>query len=56
MKTCRAAKMSAAFKACVKLYQQGELDDSLLPITRKKILENCTETYFAKWKNEANGN
>ncbi|XP_055921701.1 endoribonuclease Dicer [Eupeodes corollae] len=56
MKTCRAAKMSAAFKACVKLYQQGELDDSLLPITRKKILENCTETYFAKWKNEANDN
>ncbi|XP_055855641.1 endoribonuclease Dicer [Episyrphus balteatus] len=56
MKTVKTAKLSAAFKACVKLYQNGEIDDNLLPVTRQKIIESCTETYFAKWKNEANDN
>lgn len=52
MKNIKLAKLSAAFKACVKLYENGEIDDSLLPVTRQKILESQSDSYFKKWKNE----
>lgn len=42
--------MSAAFKACVKLYEHGELNEKLLPITKKECILNVADKLFQHWK------
>ncbi|XP_013098531.1 endoribonuclease Dcr-2 [Stomoxys calcitrans] len=51
MDTAKEAKISAAFKACVKLYQNGELNDFLLPITKSECIAKLSDSLFEHWKN-----
>ncbi|KAI4489336.1 hypothetical protein M0802_011205 [Mischocyttarus mexicanus] len=50
MPSIDAAKRSAAFKTCVKLYELGELSDNLLP-TVNEIIHN-TDHLFPNWIEE----
>ncbi|XP_073812059.1 endoribonuclease Dcr-2 [Musca autumnalis] len=50
MSTAKEAKISAAFKACVRLYQNGELNDFLLPITKKECIAKVSNELFKHWK------
>lgn len=51
-----AAKRSAAMKACIKLYENNELTDHLVPFSTKKVLEDLDDSYFPHWKLFPNGN
>jgi endoribonuclease Dicer len=46
----KLAKQHAAFKACIKLYEHGELNDNLVPIDEKQKVEQYTEEYFSHWE------
>ncbi|XP_055596421.1 endoribonuclease dcr-1 [Uranotaenia lowii] len=46
----KQAKRSAAFEACRKLYEAGELNEHLVPIDAKRQLINVESTYFEHWK------
>lgn len=50
MTNVKLAKRSAAFEACRKLYEAGELNDHLIPIDSKRQLANVSEVYFRHWK------
>lgn len=50
MSNVKLAKRSAAFEACRKLYDAGELNDHLIPIDSKRQLANVSEMYFRHWK------
>ncbi|XP_055377203.1 endoribonuclease dcr-1 [Condylostylus longicornis] len=50
MPTIKWAKRSAAFKACIMLYQKGELNDHLLPVSRKQCLDYHQSIYFKEWQ------
>ncbi|XP_075169529.1 endoribonuclease Dcr-2 [Haematobia irritans] len=50
MKTAREAKISAAFKACIRLYENGELNDFLLPITKAECIAKVSDSLFQHWK------
>lgn len=50
MANVKMAKRSAAFEACKKLYEMGELNDHLIPIDSKRQLANVSEIYFRHWK------
>lgn len=50
MKTAKEAKISAAFKACVRLYENGELNDFLLPISKVECIAKVSESLFEHWK------
>lgn len=50
-----AAKRSAAMKACIKLYENNELTDHLVPLSTKKVLEDLEESYFSHWSNFTKG-
>lgn len=50
MRTVREAKMSAAFNACKKLYQNKELNENLLPITRQECLTKVSKELFEHWR------
>lgn len=50
MTNVKLAKRSAAFEACRKLYEAGELNDHLIPIDSKRQLVNVSEVYFRHWK------
>lgn len=52
----KMAKRSAAFKACVALYQNKELNDNLMPITVKRCLDDISELYFSVWNKYPSGN
>ncbi|KAL5274230.1 Dcr-2 family protein [Megaselia abdita] len=45
-----SAKRSAAMKACIKLYENKELTDHLVPFSTKKVLEELDDSYFPHWK------
>lgn len=45
------AKQHSAFKACVMLYENGELNDRLLPIDAQQNLEQHNDEYFLHWNN-----
>ncbi|XP_053683457.1 endoribonuclease Dicer-like [Sabethes cyaneus] len=49
MTNVKLAKRSAAFNACKKLYEQGELSDYLIPIDSKRQLESLSNVYFEHW-------
>ncbi|XP_065369214.1 endoribonuclease Dcr-2 [Calliphora vicina] len=48
--TAKEAKISAAFKACVKLYEHGELNKCLVPITKSECIANVSDHLFEHWK------
>jgi dsRNA-specific ribonuclease len=45
----RLAKRSAAFKACIELYEKGIIMDNLLPIDTTITVESYHDNYFAHW-------
>lgn len=47
----KLAKRSAAFNACKKLYENGELNEHLIPIDSKYQLNKVEDVYFKHWKN-----
>lgn len=46
----KLAKRSAAFNACKKLYENGELNEHLIPIDSKYQLNHLEDVYFKHWK------
>ncbi|XP_059607608.1 endoribonuclease Dcr-2 [Phlebotomus argentipes] len=50
------AKRSVAFKACIALYEKGELGENLLPISPTMILTNLQSVYFPHWQKYKTGN
>ncbi|ALC41053.1 Dcr-2 [Drosophila busckii] len=50
MYSARDAKISAAFKTCIKLYQLGELNESLLPTTSVDRVHEVANVHFEHWK------
>lgn len=46
----KMAKRSVAVKACKTLHERGELNDHLMPINKKKCIENNRGTYLGHWK------
>lgn len=49
MPNLKIAKRSAALKACIALYEAGELNINLLPINNKKCIDNVRDVYFKHW-------
>lgn len=49
MNNVKLAKRSAAFNACKKLYEQGELNEYLIPVDSKRKLDNLSDVYFKHW-------
>ncbi|XP_058829652.1 endoribonuclease Dcr-2 [Topomyia yanbarensis] len=56
MRNIKLAKRSAAFNACKRLYENGELNDYLIPIDPKRKLDNLSNIYFSHWKEFADDN
>ncbi|XP_058129328.1 endoribonuclease Dcr-2 [Anopheles coustani] len=50
MVNLKLARQSAAFNACKKLYEAGELNDHLLPISNAHKVEELSEKYFQHWQ------
>ncbi|XP_023297775.2 endoribonuclease dcr-1 [Lucilia cuprina] len=48
--TTKEAKISAAFKACVKLYENGELNHLLLPFSKTECIAKVSDNLFEHWK------
>lgn len=48
-RSVKLAKQHAAFKACIQLYEHGELTDNLVPVDDKKKLEIHNDEYFSHW-------
>lgn len=46
----KLAKQHAAFKACIMLYNEGELNESLTPVDEKEKVEHVQSDYFPHWK------
>ena len=46
----KLAKQHAAFKACVMLYERGEINDNLVPVDNTQKVEQFTPEYFAHWE------
>jgi Dicer dimerisation domain len=42
----KLAKQHAAFKACLKLYELGELNENLVPVDEKQKVETVEAEYF----------
>lgn len=55
MPNLKLAKQSAAFKACKLLYENGDLNDNLMPITVKRKFDSINGIYFKHYENY-NGN
>lgn len=51
MPSLKLAKRSAAFKAIKKLYDCGELSESLKPFDDQERLERYNDVYFKTWAN-----
>lgn len=51
----KLAKRSAAFKACVILHENGDLNDFLLPVDPTKKVEYCKNIYFNHWEKYSEG-
>ncbi|XP_058065464.1 endoribonuclease Dcr-2 [Anopheles bellator] len=50
MKNVKNAKRSAAFNACKKLYEAGELNLHLLPVSMKDKVSEYNDQYFQHWR------
>lgn len=55
MPNVSSAKKSAAMKACIRLYENKELTDHLIPVSTKYLFEELDESYFNHWKNYKSG-
>lgn len=55
MPTLKLAKYSAAHKACKILYENGELNENLLPINAYRCLTSICHTFFQHWDEPENG-
>lgn len=55
MKNLKLAKQSAAFNACKRLFEVGELNMYLLPIATKDKVEELSEQYFKHWRKMSDG-
>lgn len=51
MPNLKLAKQSAAFKACLLLYELKDLNENLMPITVKRKFETVKDIYFKHFKN-----
>lgn len=49
------AKRSAAYHACVRLYENKELNDNLMPINAKRCMESVQKVYFKHWEGLEDG-
>lgn len=49
MPNLKLAKRSAAFKACVKLYEQKALNENAMPVNSIKCMELQKDVYFKIW-------
>lgn len=56
MSSIKSAKRSAAMKACIQLYKNGELTEQLLPFSKQKKIEAVHPIYFKHWDNYPDGN
>ncbi|XP_053658601.1 endoribonuclease Dicer [Anopheles marshallii] len=54
MSNVKLAKQSAAFNACKRLYEAGELNMNLLPIAKSAKIEELSEQYFQLWRKMSN--
>ncbi|XP_050079861.1 endoribonuclease Dicer [Anopheles maculipalpis] len=54
MANVKLAKQSAAFNACKQLFEAGELNMNLLPISNRDKVEELSDKYFQHWRNMAN--
>ncbi|XP_034109801.1 endoribonuclease dcr-1 [Drosophila albomicans] len=50
MNSSRLAKISAAFNACKKLYELGELNERFLPTTINERVADVANVHFEHWK------
>lgn len=51
MPNLKLAKQSAAFKACKLLYESGDLNENLMPITVKRKFASINDIYFKHFEN-----
>lgn len=56
MPSLKMAKRHAAFKACIQLYENGELSEHLLPIDSTKKIIEIKDIYFKHWQDFKEGN
>lgn len=49
MPSLKLAKRSAAFRACVKLYEVRALNENAMPVNSIKCLEQQMDVYFKVW-------
>uniref|UniRef100_A0A182R5E4 Dicer-2 n=1 Tax=Anopheles funestus TaxID=62324 RepID=A0A182R5E4_ANOFN len=54
MANVKLAKQSAAFNACKQLYEAGELNMNLLPISTRDKIDELSEQYFQHWRKMSN--
>lgn len=50
MPTARKGKVAVAFKACQLLYERGELNERLLPVTKRECVAQISEEFFKHWQ------
>lgn len=50
MRSIKLAKRSAAFNACKRLYENGELSEHLIPIDSKRQIQKISHVYFRHWE------
>ncbi|XP_030375295.1 endoribonuclease Dicer isoform X2 [Scaptodrosophila lebanonensis] len=50
MNCTKWAKISAAFKTCIKLHELGEFNEHLLPTTVQERVEAIADVHFEHWK------
>ncbi|KAG4075988.1 hypothetical protein HA402_003814 [Bradysia odoriphaga] len=50
MPNLKLAKQSAAYKACILLYENNDLNDNLMPITVKRKFETLKDIYFKHYE------
>lgn len=55
LRTLKWAQRSVAFETIKKLYEIGELSDSLLPIHKENCLQLYKDVYFQSWDQFVNG-
>ena len=51
MPNLKLAKQSAAFKACKLLYEHGDLNENLMPVTVKRKFATINDIYFPHYVN-----
>jgi len=50
MKNTKMAKISASFKACLELYKNDELNESLKAISKEECIAKIAASLFPHWE------